>query len=74
VQKNGKKAFFSGIKKMPPLAKRKDIYAPSGKYFPTIMSAIAHAHNMWGINYPKGQIHYTVQNLIPVNIPRHVRG
>ena len=73
VQKHGEKSFFAGIKKMPPKWERKKIYAPSGKYFSNILSALSHASNMWGINFPPDQQDYTQNELARVKIPRHMK-
>jgi len=73
LTKQGKKRFFSGIKRLPPKWKRKKIYAPSGEYFSTIASALSHAVEMWGLSYPQNQRNYTLHDLANVNIPRHVK-
>ena len=75
IAKSGQKSFFAGIKKMPPAYKRKKIYAPSGKYFPSIMGAISYANKMWGVPYnPSGQAPYNSSTLANVNVPRHIKG
>ena len=71
--KEGKKMFFSGIKKLPPKYKRKKIYAPSGKYFTNILSALSHASKMWGVRFPPNQTNYSQADLSEINIPRHVK-
>lgn len=73
LQRYGQKCFFAGIKKLPPKERRKKIYAPSGKYFPSIMSALSHASRMWGVVIPQGQTNYTSENLSNINIPRHLK-
>jgi len=73
ITKFGKKSFFAGIKKLPPKFKRKKVYAPDGEYFPTIISAISHAKEKWGIPFPKNQINYKSQDLDDVYIPRHMK-
>lgn len=74
IEKTGRKSFFAGIKKMPPKERRREVYAPSGKYFPSIMAALSHASEMWGTPVPKGQTNYTRAQLGPVDIPRHIKG
>ena len=73
LTREGKKRFFSGIKKLPddPHAK---VYAPSGEYFTTINAAYSHASTKWGVPFPKEHINYTVDELMSVKIPRHVKG
>jgi hypothetical protein len=71
--KYDQKSFFAGIKKLPPKARRKKIYAPSGKYFPSIISAISHASKMWGVIMPHDQPNYTIDDLANINIPRHMK-
>jgi hypothetical protein len=73
LTKTGDKRFFSGIKKMPDDPKAK-IYAPSGEYFFSSLSAFTHAEEKWGVPFPKGAPNYTVDNLLPIEIPRHVKG
>ena len=71
--KEGKKMFFAGVKKLPPKYQRKKVYAPSGKYFTNILSALSHASKMWGVNFPPNQINYSQNDLTDVNIPRHLK-
>jgi hypothetical protein len=71
--KSGDKMFFSGIKKLPPIHKRKKVYAPSGKYFNSILSALSHAGQKWGVPFPQNQANYTSSNLANVEIPRHIK-
>jgi len=73
LTKDGKKRFFSGIKKLPDDPKKK-VYAPSGEYFTTIMGALSYASDKWALPFPKGVPHYTVAQLANVEIPRHVKG
>jgi hypothetical protein len=73
LTKEGKKRFFSGIKKLPDDPKAK-VYAPSGEYFTSSVAALSHASDKWGIPFPKGAPNYTVEQLAPMNIPRHVKG
>lgn len=73
-ERYGRKSFFAGIKKLPPKWKRKKIYAPDGKYFSTIASALSHVSKMWGIPYPKDQYNYSARDLQDVKIPRHIKG
>ena len=72
--KDGRKQFFAGIKKLPPEFKRKKVYAPSGKYFPNIISALSYANEMWGTPMPPGQAMYDENTIANVDIPRHVKG
>jgi len=74
VQRYGQKAFFSGIKKLPPRYARKKVYAPAGDYFSNIASALSHAAKRWGIAYPQNQHNYQKLDLVDVYIPRHVKG
>jgi len=73
VTKDLKKRFFSGIKKLPDDPKAK-IYAPSGEYFISIVSAYSHANEKWAIPFPKGVPNYTIRDLANIDIPRHVKG
>jgi len=73
VQKHGQKSFFAGIKKYPPKWERKKVYAPSGKYFNNIMSALSHTSKMWGVTMPQNQQEYNTVDLANVKIPRHVK-
>ena len=59
---------------MPPEYKRKKIYAPSGKYFPSIMSAVAYASQKWGLPYPQDIQPYDSGSLQNVNIPKRLKG
>ena len=70
----GKKAFFSGIKKLPPIEKRKKVYAPYGEYFQSIMAALSHANQKWGSPIPPDQQNYSVNELANIEIPRHIKG
>ena len=67
------KSFFAGIKKMPRDPAKK-AYSPSGKYFPSLSSALRHASEMWGIPVPQDAAGYTQQDLASVEIPKHVKG
>lgn len=73
ITKENKKLFFSGIKKLPDDPTKK-VYAPSGEYFPSIMAALSHASEKWGIQIPEGQFNYDQSHLATVDIPRHVKG
>ena len=73
LTKEGKKRFFSGVKKLPDDPKAK-IYAPSGEYFSTIEAAFSHANDKWGIIFPRDVPHYTMNDLARIKIPRHVKG
>ena len=72
VTKELKKRFFSGIKKLPddPQAK---VYAPSGEYFISLNAALSHAVEKWGLQFPKDHTNYTINDLVNVDIPRHVK-
>ena len=74
LTREGKKMFFAGIKRLPPQWSEKKIYAPSGAYFSTIMGALSHASNKWGIPFPKNQPRYGQEDLARIKIPRHVKG
>jgi len=76
IQRSGQKSFFAGVKKLPPRYKRGKVksYAPSGKYFTNIHSALSHASEMWGVSFPKNQQKYDQNNLKNIDIPRHVKG
>jgi len=74
LTKEGRKQFFAGIKRYPPQWSENKVYAPSGKYFSNISSALTHASKMWGIPYPRDQTNYSVIDLDTINISRHVRG
>ena len=74
VRKSGEKEFFAGIKKLPPKHERKKVYAPSGKYFPNIMSALSHASDMWGTPMPPNQANYDKGTLAPIELPKNIRG
>ena len=73
ITKEGKKRFFAGIKKLPDDPEEK-VYAPYGEYFTTIVGALSHVSDKWGVSFPKGVPHYTVNDLLGVEIPRHVKG
>jgi len=66
------KAFFAGQKKLPRNP-RKKTYSPSGKYFSTLREALRHAHEYWGTPVPREAGNYSTKNLIPIDIPRHVK-
>lgn len=67
------KSFFAGVKKMPINPKKK-AYSPTGKYFASLKSAIAHAHTMWGVKSPKYAGNYTKKDIQAIDIPRHAKG
>ena len=73
VSKREGLAFFAGNKKMPHDPKKK-AYSPSGKYFPTLRSAIAYAIEMWGIKMPQNAGSYTKSDLAGLDIPKHIKG
>jgi len=67
------KSFFAGVKKMPKDPKKK-AYSPSGKYFPSLKSALSHAVDMWGVKFPKNAGNWHKNDLANVEIPRHMKG
>ena len=73
LTKEGQKRFFAGVKKLPddPASK---VYAPSGEYFTNSVLAFSHAHDKWGVEFPKGAPNYSVDHLSGIEIPRHVKG
>jgi len=73
VSKREGKAFFAGNKKMPTDPNKK-AYSPSGKYFPTLRSAIAYAIEMWGVRMPDDAGQWTKEDLAGIEIPKHVKG
>lgn len=73
LTKEGRKAFFAGIKKYPDNPKAK-VYAPSGEYFSNSNSAYSHASDKWAVPFPKGTPNYSVEQLANIEIPRHVKG
>ena len=73
IHKKQGKVFFSGIKKMPPLADQKTkTYSPYGEYFRTMKAALAYANDRWGVPTPKETPNYTKEQLTAVDIPQHV--
>lgn len=73
LTREGRKRFFSGIKKLPDDPKAK-VYAPSGEYFTSSKAAFSHASEKWAIPFPKEAPNYTVDQLMGIEIPRHVKG
>tara|TARA_Y100000310_G_scaffold13838_1_gene14118 strand:- start:3050 stop:3736 length:687 start_codon:yes stop_codon:yes gene_type:complete len=73
LNKEMKKRFFSGIKKLPDDPKAK-VYAPSGEYFHNIISAFSHASEKWALPFPKGTPEYTLADLANIEIARHIKG
>ncbi len=73
ISKRYGKSFFAGVKKMPRDPKKK-AYSPSGKYFPSVRGALSHASDMWGVKFPENAGDYKKEHLIPIDIPRHVKG
>ena len=77
VQHNVGKMFFAGIKKIPLEEFTKDpdtkTYSPYGEYFPTIKGALVYASHRWGVAIPRGQVPYTKDTLLHVDIPEHVK-
>jgi len=73
ISKRQGKTFFAGNKKIPndPLKKA---YSPSGKYFSTLRTAISYAIDMWGVTMPSDAGSYTVEDLKPLDIPKHIKG
>ena len=73
--KYGQKAFFAGIKKLPPLALRETtkVYSPYGKYFSNMASAISFLKDKYNVPWPKDQINYTTEHLQNIDIPRFVK-
>lgn len=67
------KMFFAGVKKMPKDPRKKS-YSPTGKYFSALRSALSHASEMWGIKFPKNAGAFTKDDLVPIKIPRHMKG
>jgi len=66
------KAFFAGNKKLPK-DPRKKAYSPSGKYFGSLKEALRHASEMWGVNTPRTAGNYRKKDLIPLDIPSHLK-
>lgn len=73
ISKRQGKSFFAGIKKMP-IDRKKKTYSPSGKYFASLKLAISHAHNMWGVGFPRNAQNYSAQDLAGIDIPKHIKG
>lgn len=73
VTRFGAKRFFAGIKKLPKDPEDK-VFAPSGEYFMNLASALTHIGEKWGVKFPKMTKNYTVNDLKPINIPRHIKG
>jgi len=74
ITRFGMKTFFAGIKKLPPKERRQKVYAPDGEYFPSIMSALSHVRERWGVPFPSEQKNYSQADLENVKIPRHMKG
>ena len=72
ISKRKGKSFFAGNKKMPRDPKKK-AYSPSGKYFPSLRSAISYAIEMWGVRMPNNAGQYTKNDLDSVEIPKHIK-
>lgn len=73
MTKTLQKRFFAGIKRLPNDPDKK-VYAPSGKYFPTMISALSHARETWAVQMPDQPINYSLSDLEGVDIPRHIKG
>jgi len=73
--KYGEKAYFAGIKKLPPVAVRDVVktYSPYGKYFNNMSSALSFLKEKYGIPWPKGQVNYTTEHIKDIEIPRFVK-
>ena len=71
--KDLKKRFFAGIKRLPEDVKKK-VYAPSGEYFSSMHGALSFATDRWAVKFPRGSPNYTLNDLMNIDIPRHVRG
>jgi len=71
-----KKKYFAGIKKLPFDYKKEStkVYSPYGEYFNTIKSALSFVRERYGVTFPAGQTAYSVEHLLEVDIPRHVKG
>jgi len=67
------KSFFAGHKKLP-LEKKHKAYAPTGEYFPTLMGALRHAKERWGVRFPNDAVNYRKSDLFNIEIPRHIKG
>ena len=67
-----KKRFFAGVKRLPK-DPRKKVFAPSGEYFSSLHGALSFASRRWGIRFPDNVRNYTLDNLAPIDIPRHLR-
>lgn len=67
------KSFFAGVKKMPKDPRKKS-YSPSGKYFSSLRSALSHAVDMWGVSFPPEAGNYSKNELLSVDIPKHIKG
>ena len=74
LTKEGRKQFFAGIKRYPPQWSEKKVYAPSGEYFTNIASALTYAKDKWGMTFPPNQVNYSVNDLVDIDISRHLRG
>lgn len=74
ISKRVGKSFFAGVKKLPKDPKHHKAYSPSGKYFPSLRSAISHAVQMWGVAAPKNAGHYKKEHLLSIDIPKHIKG
>lgn len=72
ISKRQGKSFFAGVKKLPKDPRKKS-YSPSGKYFASLKLAISHASKMWGIVFPRNAGNYSVQDLLPLDIPKHIK-
>ena len=72
LTKERKKRFFAGIKKLPHDKKHK-VYAPYGEYFNTMKTALSHVTEKWGVPFPRDAVDYSLADLAPIDIPRHMK-
>lgn len=73
VSKRYGKSFFAGIKKLPKHPERNKYYPPTGKYFSSLSQALQHAKKMWNIPHPQNAGNYLKQDLLPIDIPKHLK-
>lgn len=73
--KYGQKAFFAGIKKLPPLHVRETakVYSPYGKYFASMAGALTFLKEKYGVPWPQTQQNYLASQLENIEIPRFVK-
>lgn len=73
ISKRKGKSFFAGVKKLPKNPKKK-AYSPSGKYFNSLKGAISYAADMWGVSFPRNAGNYNKNDLLAIDIPKHIKG